>query len=341
MMREGNLIFTEFYEGQGLGNQLWVYAASRSIAEYLSVPFAVQGMERFKGADFLKLDATVGVNLTEAQELIKRSIQNGSLRSFHEATYFDPELDYFSSGYDDRIEKIHGFTKLDGLFQSEKYFFGNLEKLKKYFVIDPHFLETNAVGSDVGVINLRGGEYKRHNSLILPESYWKNAINNLKANADIKHFLVVTDDKSYAKALFPQFEILQGGIGDCYATLYNAEHLILSNSSFAYFPVKTSPNIKSVIAPQYWARFGNPYKRWASVANCYAGWEWQGSDGGLQSYEQCLPEVAATEELYESTYHLRTTQARVHKKTLRGLLPQPIRNAIKKALGLIFPKWIG
>jgi choline dehydrogenase-like flavoprotein len=96
-----------------------------------------------------------------------------------------------------------------------------------------------------------------------------------------------------------------------------------------------------VIAPQYWARFGNPYKRWASVANCYVGWQWQDIDGSLQSYEACLPGVTATEELYESTYNLRTTQGRVHKKPLRSLVPQPIRKVVKKTLGLIFPKWIG
>jgi hypothetical protein len=336
-----NLLFTQWYAGQGLGNQLWVYAVCRSIAEHLSAPFAVQGVEKFKGSDFLRLETTLGIEQAKAQQIIEQSKENGSLRSFHETTYFDPELDYFSSGFDDRVEKIYGVTKLDGLFQSEKYFFGNLEKLKEYFVIDPRVLEKNRVGSDVGVINLRGGEYKRHNALILPESYWINAIKNLKAQADIRQFLVVTDDRAYAKALFPKFDILDGGIGDCYATLYNAKHLILSNSSFAYFPVKTSPNVNSVIAPQYWARFGNSFKRWASVANCYKDWQWQGFDGSLQSYEACLPEVTATEELYESTYYLRTTQDEVHKKPLRSLLPQPIRKAIKKTLGLIFPKWIG
>lgn len=341
MSSEGNLIFTEFYEGQGLGNQLWVYAACRSIAEHLSIPFAIKGIDRFKGSEFLDIKLSIGISEDQADKLITQTTTNRSIRYFQEISYYDPELEYFSSGYDSRVERLSGVTKLDGLFQSEKYFFGDLEKLKKYFVVKPELLSKNTVASDMGVINLRGGEYKRHNSLILPESYWTKAIENLKSQADIKKFLVVTDDKAYAKALFPKYEVLQGGIAECYATLYNAENLILSNSSFAYFPVKTGGNAKRVIAPQYWARFGNPHNRWASVANCYEEWQWQNQYGALKSYEQCLPEVNATEVLYESTYNVRTTQGMLLKKPLRSIVPQPIRNAAKKILGTLFPTKIG
>lgn len=341
MSSEGNLIFIEFYDGQGLGNQLWVYAASRSIAEHLSIPFAIKGIDRFKGSDFLDIATTIGISQDQADRLIAQATVNRSIRKFQEASYYDPELEYFSSGYDSRVEALDGIIKLDGLFQSEKYFFGDLAKLKQYFIVKPEFLSKNTVPSEVGVINLRGGEYKRHNALILPESYWTRAVENLKSQTDIKKFLVVTDDKAYAKALFPKYEVLQGGIADCYATLCNAENLILSNSSFAYFPVKTGGDAKRVIAPQHWARFGNPYKRWASVANCYESWQWQDQHGELKSYENCLPEVNATEVLYESTYNVRTTQGMLLKKPFRSIVPQPIRNAAKKVLGALFPTRIG
>jgi len=336
-----NLIFSEFYEGQGLGNQLWVYAASRSIAEYLSVPFAIRGMDRFKGSNFLNIDTTVGITENQADALISRAIENKSIQNFLEISYYDPDLDYFSSAYDGRVKSLNGIVKLDGLFQSEKYFFGNLEKLKRYFVVKSEYLLKNYVHSDTAIINLRGGEYKRHKSLILPETYWTNAIENLSAQTGIDRFLVVSDDKPYAKALFPRYEIYQGGIADCYATICNAENLILSNSSFAYFPIKTGGNAKTVIAPQHWARFGNPHKRWASVANCYEGWLWQDIHGALKSYELCLPEIAATEMLYESTYSVHTTQRVLLKKPLRSVVPQSIRSAAKKVLSLFFPKLIG
>jgi hypothetical protein len=337
MSSKKNLLFTKLYEGQGLGNQLWVYAAARSIASRLSMPFFLLGLDQFKGTDFLNVEQNIDISSDDAHELINQS----SISNFNELSYYDPQLKYFSSSYDDRVLKISGVTQLDGLFQSEKYFYGDLTKLGNYFNVQKSILERNKVPSDLGVINLRGGEYKRHKSLILPASYWDKAIRNLQNRTGVKSFLVVTDDVAYARSLFPKYEILQGGIGDCYATLCNAQHLILSNSSFSYFPVKTGGNAKVVIAPRYWSRFANEHKRWASIANCYQDWLWQDVDGNLSSYEECLPEVENTIRFYESTYSIRTIKSEVLKKPIRSYVPQKIRSLTKRYLGLIFPTRIG
>jgi len=50
------MILTELYDGQGLGNQLWVYAACRSIAEKLQMPHKILSPDKFKGNSFLDID---------------------------------------------------------------------------------------------------------------------------------------------------------------------------------------------------------------------------------------------------------------------------------------------
>ena len=41
------MIFTEIYKGQGLGNQLFVYVATRAIAKKLNQPFGIKNPQIF------------------------------------------------------------------------------------------------------------------------------------------------------------------------------------------------------------------------------------------------------------------------------------------------------
>ena len=110
---------------------------------------------------------------------------------------------------------------------------------KKIYKVKKVLKEKNKIDEDVCLLNIRGGEYKRHKNFILPKNYWINAINNYKKKFQIKDFIIVTDDYRYAKKLFPKLKIIHGDIGKCYASIYNSSNLIQSNSSFSYFPCKT------------------------------------------------------------------------------------------------------
>lgn len=330
------MITTELYEGQGLGNQLWAYAAGRSIAEYLGVGFALQGIDRFKGHEFLEIDPLVNATVEEQQY-----IKDCTIPRFYETCYYDGDLKYVSSGFDEAVAQINGPAMLEGLFQSERYFFGDLEKLKRYIRLKPEWINKVAVSDDTCILNVRGGEYKRHKNLILPMSYWEQAIRNVREQTGVERFLVVTDDVKYARAIFPQYEVLRGGVGDCYAALNNAKHLILSNSSFSYFPTKTSQNTPYVIAPKYWARFGNPFKRWASPANLYESWLWQDETGALHTYQDCTAGRDATESYYLSHYFVRSTPDHLLNKGLRQFVPLTIRKLAKRLLSVVFPTRFG
>lgn len=330
------MISTELYDGQGLGNQLWVYAAVRSIAEHLGVNFSLRGVERFKGHEFLDIDSFVDADCNERQ-----SIDDSQIDEFHEIRYYDEDLKYVSSGFDERVLSISEPTQLEGLFQSERYFFGHQEKLKRYIRLKSDWVDKIVVPGDTCILNVRGGEYKRHKNLVLPMSYWNQAIRNILEQTGATRFLVVTDDVKYAHAVFPRYEVLVGGVGDCYAALYNAKYLVLSNSSFAYFPVKTSNNSQFVIAPMHWARFGNPFRRWASPANLYDSWLWQDATGAMHSYQECIGERDATEYYYRTHYFLSTTPDQLKSSIIKQYVPLTLRKSVKRLLSAVFPSKIG
>ena len=50
------MIVTELYNGQGLGNQLWSYVVTRTLALDRGFDFGVMHPEKFKGSAFLDMD---------------------------------------------------------------------------------------------------------------------------------------------------------------------------------------------------------------------------------------------------------------------------------------------
>ncbi len=327
------MIITEFYDGQGLGNQLWVYVATRTIAKKLNIPFLILAPERFKGRDFLD----IAYGEVETTDEVVKMIAENKLNIFKETMYLDLDLDCFSIDYDAAVLNLKPYTKIDGYFQSEKYFFGDLEYFKTLLPIKHNWLDKKQIEDDQCVLNIRGGEYKGVSTLILPKSYWVDAMNNMiKRFPNIKEFVIVTDDAEYASRLFPEIGQVERGVAQSYLALHQAKYLIVSNSSFSYFPIKTQQNKSFVIAPLHWARFNNPYKRWSSPANLYTDWFWQDSNGVLHTYEESVDGYLQTMQYYEDNYNVRTSYevyGKFHKPfTFKKYIPKPIKTFVKKMI---------
>jgi len=334
---DSNILSTELLAGQGLGNQLWAYAAVRSISERLGFGFLLMGSDQFKGFDFLAISDHINISL-EVYNHAKK-LNNPT---YYERQYYDPELKLFSTHFDKEVLELGSSHNLMGYFQSEDYFFGDTEKLKSYFSIDSNILQKNTIPQDICVLNLRGGEYKRFKDLILPFSYWQNAQSNMMELYGVNKFVVVTDDYNYGKALFPEYEIISGNVGDCYAVLNNAKYIVVSNSSFSYFPIKTNLNSPVVIAPQYWSRFNNPYGRWAAPANLYSDWLWQGSSGQILDMANCIKTAQETIKYYQREYFVACQPYALKQKfSWKIFVPNSMRSYLKKILCLIFPTKIG
>lgn len=141
-------------------------------------------------------------------------------------------------------------------------------------------------------MNVRGGEYKWNPDLLLRKKYWTAAVKNmLRVNPGLG-FVVITDDVRYAEKMLPEYPVFHFSVGKDYAIIKNAKYLILSNSSFAFFPAWTSETVKYVIAPKYWARHNVSDGFWACAFNLYRDWMWQDRNGDLFTFGQCEAEYA-------------------------------------------------
>lgn len=319
------MVICEFKEGQGLGNQLWNYAVVRSVANKLSMNFSVIGYEFYKGKFFLDLDL--------GQPLI-----NQDFYIFNETLYYDDDIKYISSGFDERILNIQFNTKLVGLFQSEKYFFGSNVKL---FFNTSKLNYNNLITARTCILNIRGGEYKLHKRFLLPKSYWLYSMKMMESKFNIDNFIIVTDDKKYSKSLFPNLHIISNDIEMCFSAIFQCNYIIVSNSTFSYFPIKLSDSKKIIYAPKYWARFNDDYNRWASPANIYEGWYWISKYNTIESYEDCLKIAIQTEDYYKKTFFISSNYNPLNNKFLRNILSPNSRLFIKKLLSYILPKHFG
>ena len=291
------MIGTRFLAGQGLGNQLWVYAVTRVIAIRNGYEFVILDSKLFKGKGFLELEfSSMGrSNFTPQEEQFAFRYEEAITR--HKASGAD------ISCWDPQLQAVRDGTLISGTMQSERYLDGYKDEVSSWF-------STNAPFFDGCVISLRGGEYRNLRDVFLPKSYYWSAIEKIRTlKPDVK-FLVVTDDEKLSREYFPDFPVISSGgvkrfwkfyhhpksekIGRDFSAIQSAQFLILSNSSFSWWGAYTNRHAKLVIAPKYWARFNVSDGYWSSGDSLTSGWEYLSRDGLLYSFEECAKEY----ELY-------------------------------------------
>ncbi len=329
------MIYLEFLDGQGLGNQLWNYVTLRSLSKKLGFGYQIINPEKFKGKSFLEISYSQNI----VDNDFKTFKKNNEIKNiFDEKLFYDYELKTFASDFDKDIFKIKPNTIIRGLFQSEKYFFNN--DINQFVKLKLVKKDNFSLYKNQCFLNIRGGEYKRFKNLILPKTYWLNAINNMKKIKPNLKFAIITDDYDYASNLLPEIKIFKGDISHDFFQLYYANYLIVSNSSFSYFPAKLGIQPKKIIAPANWSRFGNPKNKWISPSNYYENWSYQNIKGEIINKEFIEESINKTLIIY-SSYNIITTKESVSKRKLNSLLPNKLRKLLKKFLSKIFPLNIG
>jgi hypothetical protein len=293
------MIATAFYKGQGLGNQLWAYAAIRSIARIQELEFGFLGVSNFKGHDFLDLDFGT---------LIPGKVSNAPKEQIPEGltNYYIERLTRHPSGadiseLDPLVKNANDGTFLDGTFQAEEYLLPRAEVAS--------WLNTDGEVKEECVISLRGGEFRGVPELFLPQSYYSNAIREIRESSPNIKFVVVTDDASLARKWFPEFEIqTSGGVKRFHGGLYihprshkigldfkriqKAKYLILSNSSFSWWGAYSNLYAERIIAPKYWARYNTSDGFWSNGDSLTRGFEWMDRSGEIFDYEKCKREIS-------------------------------------------------
>lgn len=296
------MIVTELYEGQGLGNQLWVYVACRVIARRLGVAFGIQSPENFKGKNFLSLDFGHEV-LGRRHKGPSGELPHGVENYFAEHRVLHPNGRTDISPFDPASLAIGDSTKIDGLFQAEKYIFSEREAILRWFRSSRH-LETEP---RTCVISFRGGEYRFIPEVLLPPTYYRRAMEVIRSESPNVDFVVVTDDYSFARAYFPDLRIVSrrrvpplpglivkprsSAIGLDFTWLQSVDYLILSNSSFSWWGAWSSAQAPFVVAPKYWANFNANDGYWSMGDALTKDWLWLDPNGRIFTYDECLGEL--------------------------------------------------
>lgn len=297
------MIVTKIYNGQGLGNQLWCYVVTRVLALDNGYKFGIESPENFKCKDFLDLDTGQTVTGGDAEDgRLPRILPEGIRYYYTEREIYHPQTKADIRIFDPELVQVPDETKIDGVMQDEQYIHHRRDEIRSWLQVREEFVCLDYSDDNICVINFRGGEYAKLADVFLPKSYWNNAVAlMLKKNPDLR-FVVITDDVASGKEMFPEFDVFHFSIAKDYSIINTAKYLILSNSSFAWFPAWLNNRLQYCIAPKYWARHNVSDGYWSCGYNLTSGWDYLDRNGELFTYEECVKEFAAYKEKHSDWF---------------------------------------
>lgn len=288
------MLATELLKGQGLGNALFCYITTRALAKKRNVEFSILGKhvlegiaETKQGLYFMNLNFGMNAEKTDFSD----SYQEKEDRIFLGNSTHDRIIGCYVAGADKEMLNVHKNTILYGNMQAEDYFIEYKDDVKKWLAVKPEYDSHEYTRDNLCIINIRGREYTGSPELYLKRSYWKMGIKHMKKIRSDMEFMIVTDDLDAAHKILPEIPSYHFSLDKDYATIKNARHLLLSNSSFAFFPVFTSETVQTIIAPKFWARYNVSDGYWASEQNIYSGWTYMDRCGRLFTDEECRTEL--------------------------------------------------
>lgn len=291
---KNNVIGTELKKGQGLGNQLFCYISMRSIAKKNGYEFSVLNRELLQDTlrgkeevSFLNLD--YGVECSA--EVWNDTYTEKEDRIFCGNSKHDIEHGVYVAGTDAEMLNVKSGTLLEGNMQSADYFDQYKADIKEWLAINPSYDDKEFCRDNLCILNIRAGEYCGSPELFLRKKYWLDAMKNMKKLCSDMEFMIITDSVQDAQKLLPGIPAYHFDLWKDYVTIKNAKYLILSNSSFAFFPAYTSDTVKYIIAPKYWARHNVSNGYWASEQNIYNEFVYQDRRGRLFTADECRIEL--------------------------------------------------
>lgn len=308
-MSDRKVLATELLKGQGLGNQLFCYVSIRCLALEKGMDFSILNREIFannihsnKGMYFMDLDCGQELSTADFTNIYHEKED----RIFLGNSKHDIEHGCYITGVDEKLLEINDTTLVYGNLQAEAYFGKYKDSIKKWMEVKPEYDTTEFSRENLCIINIRGGEYAGSPDLFLRRKYWLDAMKHMRQIRNDMEFMVITDDVDSANRILPEVKAYHFDLAGDYTVIKNAHYLILSNSTFAFFPAFTSDTVKMIIAPKFWARHNVSDGYWASEQNIYEGWMYQDRQGNLFTAQECREELAKYKQ--ESAFYKRLNQ---------------------------------
>ena len=306
------MIVTEIYPGSALGNQLWWMVVTRVLAEKNGYDWGVATPHHFRGRNFMP-DYDFGKTVTGGHSpgfwhlgQLPASLHDGLVHYYQESIKPMPQCGNSPIMFDENLwNNLSDNTKIDGYFQCMGYIKDRKDDIRGWLSHNVNVTEYS--DDDICVIHFRGGEYLVTASWCPPEYYANARDRMLEINPNMK-FVVVTDDPANANKFMPWapvvgattvkeqdpieqgtgfYQYKGGNIGIDYSILNNAKNVIMSASTFSFWPVWTSPFDNNVIAPKYWFDYKTSDGWWRGVDSIVDEWLYIDTNGVIMSGVDC------------------------------------------------------
>lgn len=288
------MIGTQLTKGQGLGNQLFCYVTTRCIALDKGYDFGILGKETMAnnihsdcGLYFMDLDYGIEASPEDfSNEYSEHDDRIYAPNSAHDMTH-----GACVCAADDELRNVPDGTMISGIMQSEEYFYHHREEIKQWLKVKPEYDCYEYSRDNLCILHLRCGDYMDSPELFLTRKYWLNGMKHMKTVNPNMEFMIITNDVKEAGKILPGIPACNFDLAKDYSIIKNAKYLLLANSSFTYFPVLTSENIKYVLAPKYWARHNHSNGYWSAEQNIYEKFMYMDRHGTVFTPEECRREL--------------------------------------------------
>lgn len=286
----------------GLGNQLFNYAAARTLADRTNATLVVDaaayrnqwGVDATRPHVLHRFPARASFrNL--GHNVIRRPLLGRIARRLREntlATVIDrpaTEIGYFSG-----FQRLGRRTVLKGHFISPRFFAGNEDRIRRDLSLDIGVIQADEVAVEVlagmrsrgtpVAVHVRRGDLltAELNWLLLPdiEAYYRNAFKRMTEMLADPVFWVFSDDPGWCRATFAAFpgevrivDTLDDGRANPIKEFYlmsQCHSFVIANSAFSWWGAWLGSNeTKRVITPDRWDNRG-----FVAMADLIpAGWE--------------------------------------------------------------------
>ena len=269
----------------GLGNQMFQYAAARALSVRLGDPDVVLAVGEDAKDNFRKFELDVfdlPMRFTNKIDRLRMALSFGT--PSHPARRFARAVTPFvllhvlhdeHTGYDVRFDTAKGNLYLIGHWQSEKYFTDVADTIRKDFTfrnepsrpVKAMLDQINA--ANAVAIHVRRGDYagdQRINRIhgVIGIDYYRTAFETLSQRVSNPHYFVFSDDPEWTRANLqvdgPATYVSGHSSVEDLRLLTACRHFIIPHSTFSWWGAWLSTAAggeKVVIAPRHW--FAKPH----------------------------------------------------------------------------------
>lgn len=266
----------------GLGNQLFQYAAARSLADRLGCDLALdlRGLAENGDRPYELHRYRIRASLAVTSELhclpewrsSRRSRLHSRISQLFPEVFSFPVFWASSFAFDNRFEKIKNPVYLVGYWQSEKYFLWNrhrlLQDIQLVVPLASHTPILNIIGQTTSVaLHIRRGDYVTNPAAsqyhgLCDLVYYQCAVEDIKSKLNNINVFVFSDEPEWARSNI-NFDVptqimdansSENGFVDL-ELMSRCQHHIIANSSFSWWGAwrSQSPD-QRVYAPHRWFR---------------------------------------------------------------------------------------